>query len=241
VADITGMLDLSSWPAGMRGVVGKERPHPRAQLRFTDVNGHLFTCFATDARSGQLADLDFRHRRRTRCEDRIRRAEGTGLRSLPLKSFARNRLWCEIAAQASELLAWTQLPALIGVARRWEPKRLLLFAIAGRLACGGRRLRFAERWPWPARSPPSPACSSPFWLTSRNSNYHHGRRTRGPWTPPTRRVSRAARHDPARKITHQPTPQVGTSLQRMIAAKKRAPHRVRILSKPYPRGTLDWL
>ena len=28
VADITGMLDLSSWPAGMRVIVCKERPHP---------------------------------------------------------------------------------------------------------------------------------------------------------------------------------------------------------------------
>ena len=35
VADITGMLDLSSWPAGMRVIVRKERPHPGAQLRFT--------------------------------------------------------------------------------------------------------------------------------------------------------------------------------------------------------------
>jgi hypothetical protein len=32
VADITGLLDLSSWPAGMRVIVRKERPHPGAQL-----------------------------------------------------------------------------------------------------------------------------------------------------------------------------------------------------------------
>ena len=57
VADITGMLDLSSWPAGMRVIVRKERPHPGAQLRFTDIDGHRFTAFATDARKGQLADL----------------------------------------------------------------------------------------------------------------------------------------------------------------------------------------
>ena len=50
VADITGMLDLSSWPAGMRVIVRKERPHPGAQLRFTDIDGHRFTCLATDAR-----------------------------------------------------------------------------------------------------------------------------------------------------------------------------------------------
>ena len=39
VADITGMLDLSSWPAGMRVIVRKERPHPGALLRFTDIDG----------------------------------------------------------------------------------------------------------------------------------------------------------------------------------------------------------
>jgi hypothetical protein len=152
VADITGMLDLSSWPAGMRVIVRKERPHPGAQLRFTDLDGHRFTAFATDAKRGQLPDLELRHRRRARCEDRIRCAKDTGLRNLPLKGFAQNQLWCEIVALACELLAWTQLLALAGPARRWEPKRLRLrvFAVAGRLARGGRRLRLrlAERWPW---------------------------------------------------------------------------------------------
>ena len=87
VADITGMLDLSSWPAGMRVIIRKERPHPGAQLRFTDIDGHRFTAFATDARRGQLADLELRHRRRARCEDRIRCAKDTGLRNLPLQRF----------------------------------------------------------------------------------------------------------------------------------------------------------
>jgi hypothetical protein len=152
VADITGMLDLSSWPAGMRVIVRKERPHPGAQLRFTDIDGHRFTAFATDAKKGQLADLELRHRRRARCEDRIRCAKDTGLRNLPLKGFAHNQLWCEIVALACELLAWTQMLALTGTARRWEPKRLRLrlFSIAGRLIRGGRRLRLrlAQHWPW---------------------------------------------------------------------------------------------
>ena len=152
VADITGLLDLDGWPAGMRVIVRKERPHPGAQLRFTDVDGHRFTAFATDAKKGQLADLELRHRRRARCEDRIRCAKDTGLRNLPLKGFAQNQVWCEIVALACELIAWTQMLALAGDARRWEPKRLRLrvFAVAGRLARGGRRLRLrlAERWPW---------------------------------------------------------------------------------------------
>ena len=87
VADITGLLDLTAWPAGMRVIVRKERPHPGAQLRFTDIDGHRFTCFATDAKKGQLADLELRHRRRARCEDRIRNAKDTGLRNLPLQGL----------------------------------------------------------------------------------------------------------------------------------------------------------
>jgi hypothetical protein len=83
---------------------------------------------------------------------RIRCAKDTGLRNLPLKGFAQNQLWCEIVALACELLAWTQMLALAGAARRWEPKRLRLriISVAGRLASSGRRLRLrlAERWPW---------------------------------------------------------------------------------------------
>jgi hypothetical protein len=34
------------------------------------------------------------------------RPKDTGLRNLPLKGYAQNRLWCEIVALASELIAW---------------------------------------------------------------------------------------------------------------------------------------
>jgi hypothetical protein len=142
----------------MRLIVRKERPHPGAQLRFTDVDGHRFTCFVTNTRpagkNGQLADLELRHRRRARTEDRIRCAKDTGLRNLPLHDYTQNQIWCELVALACELLAWTQLLALDGPARRWEPKRLRLrlFSAAGRLVKGGRRLRLrlAARWPWAA-------------------------------------------------------------------------------------------
>jgi hypothetical protein len=152
VAEITGLLDLAGWPKGMRVIVRKERPHPGAQLRFTDIDGHRFTCFATDAKYGQLADLELRHRRRARCEDRIRCAKDTGLRNLPLQGFTQNQIWCEIVALACELLAWMAMLALDSPARRWEPKRLRLriFTCAGRLVRGGRRLklRLAASWPW---------------------------------------------------------------------------------------------
>ncbi len=91
VAELTGMLDLSTWPAGMRLLVRAERPHPGAQLRFTDSGGNRLTAFVTNTASGQLADLELRHRRRARREDRIRNAKDTGLRNLPLKDFAQNQ------------------------------------------------------------------------------------------------------------------------------------------------------
>jgi hypothetical protein len=125
----------TAWPTGMRVIVRKERPHPGAQLRFTDIDGHRFTAFATDARRGQLADLELRHRRRARCEDRIRGAKDTGLRNLPLKGFAQNQVWCEIVALACELLAWTQLLTLTGKARRWHPSDRKRSAPAPRPLC----------------------------------------------------------------------------------------------------------
>ena len=152
VAELTGLLDLSAWPEGMRVIVRKERPHPGARLRFTDPGGHRFTCFATDAKTGQLADLELRHRRRARCEDRIRAAKDTGLRNLPLHGYAHNQIWCELVAMACELTAWMQMLALDGPARAWEPKRLRLrlLSVAGRLVRSGRRLRLriAVSWPW---------------------------------------------------------------------------------------------
>src|SRR5215468_8770835 len=152
VAELTGLLDLTGWPEGMRVIVRKERPHPGAQLRFTDLDGHRFTCFATDTKKGQLADLELRHRRRARCEDRIRAAKETGLRNLPLHGFDQNQIWCELVAMACELTAWMQMLALHGPARAWEPKRLRLrlYCAAGRIARSGRRLRLriAATWPW---------------------------------------------------------------------------------------------
>ena len=126
----------------MRVIVRKERPHPGAQLRFTDIGGHRFTCFATSTKGGQLADLELRHRRRARCEDRIRCAKDTGLRNLPLHGYAQNQIWCEIVALACDLLAWTQMLALTGR----PPLGAQAAAAADLLRC---------RAPRPRRPPPA--------------------------------------------------------------------------------------
>lgn len=128
----------------MRVIVRKERPHPGAQLRFTDRDGLRLTAFVTNPRRGQLPDLELRHRRRARCEDRIRAAKVTGLHNLPLHGFDQNRIWLALVQLACELTAWMQMLAFTEVpARRWEPKRLRLrlLSIAGRIARHARRVR----------------------------------------------------------------------------------------------------
>jgi hypothetical protein len=38
VAEVAGLFNLSTWPAGMRVIIRKERPHLGAQLRITDLD-----------------------------------------------------------------------------------------------------------------------------------------------------------------------------------------------------------
>ena len=115
------------------------------------------TAFATNTASGgpssQLPDLELRHRRRARAEDRIRIRKDTGLTNLPLHSFAQNQIWCAIITLEAEITAWMQLLALTGHdARRWEPKTAPAPAVhlAATLARTGRQawLHLAAKSPW---------------------------------------------------------------------------------------------
>jgi Transposase DDE domain group 1 len=155
VAELTRWLPdtFTGWPPGMRIIARREQPHPGAQLRITDADGWRITLFATNTIGGRLADLELRHRRRARAEDRIRGLKDTGMRNLPLQAFSKNQIWLELVQLATELLTWTQLLAWPDQpARTWEPKRLRLrlLAVAGRIITTGRRrlLRLSQRWPW---------------------------------------------------------------------------------------------
>jgi Transposase DDE domain group 1 len=156
VAEATELVNLSGWPPGTRLILRKERPHPGAQLRITDADGLRITGFLTNTGRGgpgrQLADLELRHRRHARVEDRIRAAKDTGLRNLPFHDMAQNRIWVAISALAQDLLAWCARLALPAGAARWEPKRLRLriLAVAGRIVHTARRriLRIDPNWPW---------------------------------------------------------------------------------------------
>lgn len=161
VAELTGLLELSSWPPGMRVIVRRERPHPGAQLSlFEERDGWRYQAIATNTpeRPGvQLAFLEARHRAHARVEDRIRHAKDTGLGRFPSREFAINQAWLAAVMIAADLIAWTRLLALTGEAKvlaTCEPKalRYRFLHVPARLTHGARRrrLKIPESWPWAA-------------------------------------------------------------------------------------------
>jgi len=152
VCEITDMVDLSAWPEGSRLIVRRERPHPGAQLSFTDRDGYRFQAILTDQPENDIAIIECRHRQHAHVEDRIRDDKDTGLAKFPFKDFALNEVWLEIVALAHDLIVWTQALTLSGELAKAEPKRLRyqLLHVAGRLAFSGRRgkLHLQSTWPW---------------------------------------------------------------------------------------------
>jgi hypothetical protein len=155
VAELTELVDLSRWPEGTRLICRRERPHPGAQLSFTDCDGYRFQTFLTDQPDPDIAVLERRQRRRARVEDHIRCDKDTGLAKLPFRDFQMNQVWVELVLIAHDLIRWTQTLLLEGELAKAEPKRLRyrLLHIAARLAFHGRtaRLRLQANWPWGAQ------------------------------------------------------------------------------------------
>jgi Transposase DDE domain group 1 len=151
VAELSDHLDLATWPAGTRVIVRRERPHPGAQLSFTDHDGHRFLATLTDL-PGDAVELERLHRARASAEDRVRTGKQTGLENLPFREFEHNAVWLELSLIAQDLIAWTQLLALDGELAICEPKtlRYRLLHTAARLAFHARRatLRLQRSWPW---------------------------------------------------------------------------------------------
>jgi hypothetical protein len=154
VSEITDQVHLSWWPLGTRLIVRRERPHPGAQLSFTDHDGYRFQAILTDQPDPDIAVLECRHRQHAHVEDRIRDDKDTGLAKLPFREFALNEVWSEIVMLAHDLIVWTQALLLSGELAKAEPKRLRyrLLRVAGRLAFHSRKakLHLQDTWPWAA-------------------------------------------------------------------------------------------
>ena len=159
VAEITGLVDLSEWPAGSRLIVRRERPHPGAALSIFDtLEGMRHTAFLTDTAPGvvpgQTAGLELRQRQHARIEDRIRQVKAAGLRNLPCRAAPENHAWLEVILAAADLVAWSKVICFAdnpAIARcEIDTYRYRILHIAARVTRGGRQvnLRLDRNWAW---------------------------------------------------------------------------------------------
>jgi len=159
-AELTGLLDLTAWPAGSRVIVRSERPHPGANLSLFDtIEGLRHTAFICapahpDQRlAAPIARLELRHRRHARIEDRIRQAKAAGLRRLPCKGVAENHAWLECVL-AADLVAWSKLlcfadqPALARCEIATYHYRILHIAARTTRSARTTYLRLDTTWTW---------------------------------------------------------------------------------------------
>jgi hypothetical protein len=156
VAEVTGLLDLSTWPDDCRVILRAERPHPGAQLSFTDADGHRITAFITDIPTGviggQTAGEELNHRQHARVEDRIREAKNTGLRNFPCRGWDENRAWLEALLTAIDLVCWTKLIGFTNTPTLAHAEistfRNLILHVAARITRGSRQIRIRIDQTW---------------------------------------------------------------------------------------------
>ncbi|SDM41807.1 Transposase DDE domain group 1 [Nonomuraea maritima] len=186
----------------------KERPHPGAQLCFTE-HGHRVSCFVTGTQAAHSPTWNYAT---AGAKEYVRTARDTGLHNLPPHDFTHNKIWhnqiwLEIIALACELLARMQTLALHGTDARYYKSQTPTATLARHRQPTGARsrrlhLRIPTHWPWARQiitalprlhalpAPTRPSFTAP---TSRKES-------RGPVEPPpTRRDSRAILLTTARK------------------------------------------
>jgi len=159
VAEVTGLLDLSSWQRkipGLRVIVRDEPLHPRYRKRATERErqlGRRYQLIAINAKVGQIAWLDARHRSHVHVENDVKQAKALGLNRWPSRQWAINVAWTQVVALAANLLACFRHLALpAGELRDAAPKllRYRLLHLPARLTRGQRKrwLHLRADWPW---------------------------------------------------------------------------------------------
>jgi hypothetical protein len=153
VIELTEVIELKGWPADMRVMCRRERPHPGAQLSLFDTQaGWRHTCFITNTKGEDIAVLELRHRGHARVEDRVRCWKACGLSNLPFDGFCANEAWVAVSVIAGALLAWSQMTCFDGALAKAEPKtmRYRVLHVAAVLVHRGRELimRLDQTWPW---------------------------------------------------------------------------------------------
>ncbi|WP_045876867.1 IS1380 family transposase [Pseudofrankia sp. DC12] len=159
VAELTGLLDLSAWTKkipGLRIPVRDEPLHPkylkRASAREKEL-GRRYQLIAVNAKAGQLAWIDARHRSHVHVENDVKQGKAIGLNRWPSRHWDINVAWTQIVPLAGNLLAAYRWLALAPGEQRDASVKLLrlrLFDLPARLTRGQRRrwLHLRADWPW---------------------------------------------------------------------------------------------
>jgi Transposase DDE domain group 1 len=115
VIELSELYEVEGWPADLRVICRRERPHPGAQLSLFDTHaGWRHTCFITNTEGDDIAALELRHRGHARVEDRVRAWKACGLANLPFDGFCANQAWVAVSLIAGALLACSQLTCFDG-------------------------------------------------------------------------------------------------------------------------------
>ena len=179
-------------------IVRRERPHPGAQLSFTDVDGHRFQATLDRPRRLQRSNSSACTEAARNAEDRVRAAKQTGLDNLPFREFALNAVWLELSLIAQDLSVWTQ------IARAWTAS----WPAANPRRCATGCCTPPAGWPSTPAAPrcackpagPGPVSSPPPSRACTRSRHPPPDPSRHRRRPPPRR--RAAPHRvPSRKPT----------------------------------------
>jgi hypothetical protein len=150
VADLTDLIDLTSWPDGTRLIVRREPLHPGAQTSLFPSLEYRFWGHYTD-RPGTAVELDVHMRAHAHVEDHIRRLKASGLERFPFTDLDANRAWMALVCFAADLVRWFQLLCLRGPLTKAEPKTLRwqLWHTPARVVRHARRsiVRILDDWP----------------------------------------------------------------------------------------------
>ncbi len=150
VADLTKLVELSSWPEGSRLIVRREPLHPGAQKSLLPDLEHRFWGHYTDL-EGDPAELDRQMRAHAHVEDHIGRLKDSGLLRFPFSALDANRTWLQVVCWAADLVRWFQLLCLAGPLARALPKKLRwqFWHTPARVVRNSRRdiVRIIDSWP----------------------------------------------------------------------------------------------
>ncbi len=150
VAEVSDLIDLSSWPEGTRLIVRREALHPGAQTSLFPSMEYRYWGHYTDA-AGEAVALDAHMRAHAHVEDHIRRLKDSGLERFPFTDLDANRTWLAVVCFGADLVRWFQLLCLAGPLALAEPKALRwrLWHTPARLVHRARRqvVRILDGWP----------------------------------------------------------------------------------------------